>query len=71
MKVFNWGAALGVRLPAAVVRQLDIREGDRVEVAEVHAGSGKLGYAVIAIKRPGAKPKFVRLAKRADAHQPR
>jgi antitoxin MazE len=32
MKVARWGNSLAVRLPAAVVRTLGLREGDNVEM---------------------------------------
>jgi antitoxin MazE len=32
MQVARWGNSLAVRLPAALVRQLGLREGDRVEL---------------------------------------
>lgn len=32
MRVSKWGNSLGVRLPAAVVAALDLREGDTVDV---------------------------------------
>ncbi len=32
MRVARWGNSLAVRLPAAVVEALDLREGDRVEL---------------------------------------
>ncbi len=32
MQVAQWGNSLAIRLPAAVVRALDLREGDDVEI---------------------------------------
>ena len=32
MRVFKWGTSLAVRLPAAVVDSLGLKEGDRVEI---------------------------------------
>ena len=33
MKVAKWGNSLAVRLPAAVVKALDLKEGDDVQIA--------------------------------------
>ncbi|MGD1023887.1 MAG: AbrB/MazE/SpoVT family DNA-binding domain-containing protein [Candidatus Sulfotelmatobacter sp.] len=32
MQVSKWGNSLAVRLPAAVVEALELREGDRIEI---------------------------------------
>jgi antitoxin MazE len=32
MRVSKWGNGLGIRLPATVVKALELKEGDRVEV---------------------------------------
>lgn len=32
MKVARWGNSLAIRLPAAVVGALDLREGDEIEI---------------------------------------
>jgi antitoxin MazE len=32
MRVSKWGNGLGIRLPEAVVKALELKEGDRVEV---------------------------------------
>ncbi len=32
MKVSRWGSSLAVRLPAAVVKALDLKEGDQIEI---------------------------------------
>ncbi|WP_132962437.1 AbrB/MazE/SpoVT family DNA-binding domain-containing protein [Tepidimonas ignava] len=32
MQVARWGNSLAVRLPAAVVRELQLREGDEIEI---------------------------------------
>lgn len=34
MQVAKWGNALAVRLPAALVREMGLREGDRVDVRQ-------------------------------------
>lgn len=33
MQVAKWGNSLAVRLPAAVVEALDLREGDEIEIS--------------------------------------
>lgn len=40
MQVGKWGNSLAIRLPAAVVEALELKEGDEIEV--VLAGQGKL-----------------------------
>lgn len=35
MQISKWGNSLAIRLPAAVVKALNLKEGDRVEI---HAG---------------------------------
>lgn len=32
MRVAKWGNSLGVRLPAAVVKALDLKDGDEIEI---------------------------------------
>lgn len=32
MRVARWGNALAIRLPSAVVRELQLREGDHIEI---------------------------------------
>jgi antitoxin MazE len=32
MKVSQWGNSLAIRLPAAIVKALDLREGDDIEI---------------------------------------
>jgi antitoxin MazE len=32
MQVSKWGNSLAIRLPAAVVEALDLKEGDRIEI---------------------------------------
>jgi antitoxin MazE len=36
MQVAKWGNSLAVRLPAAVVEALDLREGDQIEIRIAH-----------------------------------
>jgi len=37
MQVSKWGNSLAIRLPAAVVETLDLKEGDNVEIAAAGA----------------------------------
>jgi antitoxin MazE len=45
MQVSKWGNSLAVRLPAAVVEALELREGDDVEIQVEHARSFTLSKA--------------------------
>ncbi len=55
MQVSKWGNSLAVRLPAAVVEALDLKEGDDIEIDIV-------GARVFEIKkRPGASELLARL----------
>lgn len=57
MQVSKWGNSLAIRLPAAVVEALGLREGDDVTV---HA----LGKRALELeKTPGAKQLLARLRK--------
>jgi antitoxin MazE len=40
MKVSKWGNSLGIRLPAAIVQALELKEGDNIEIRV--AGSREL-----------------------------
>lgn len=40
MQVSKWGNSLALRLPAALVQELGLKEGDEVEVAAHKATSG-------------------------------
>lgn len=57
MQVSKWGNSLAIRLPAAVVEALGLREGDDVEI-EV-AGPGNFGVK----KAPGRDEMLARLRK--------
>ena len=71
MQVSKWGNSLAVRLPAAVVEVLALKEGDDIEihvagqrVFEVEKAVGKLGILARLRKFRGALPadfKFDRL----------
>jgi antitoxin MazE len=57
MQVAKWGNSLAVRLPAAVVEALTLREGDEIEIQVV-------GARVFEIKRqPDARELLARLRK--------
>jgi antitoxin MazE len=57
MQVARWGNSLAVRLPAAVVEALGLKEGDHIEI---HA----LGSAVIEVgKAPDRRALLARLRK--------
>lgn len=47
MKVAKWGSSLAVRLPAAVVQALRLKEGDEIEIQ--FAGARKFAVA----RKPG------------------
>jgi antitoxin MazE len=57
MQVSRWGNSLAVRLPAAVVDALDLKEGERLEVHVVGARSLEVR------KKPGDKALVARLRK--------
>src|SRR5690242_19998817 len=55
MQVAKWGNSLAVRLPASVVKALELREGDEIEI---HA-SGWREFAVV--RKPGREGLLKRL----------
>lgn len=57
MQVSKWGNSLAVRLPAAVVEALGLKEGDQIEVQI----AGKQAFQVA--KAPGARELLARLRK--------
>jgi len=36
MQVAKWGNSLAIRLPAKVVKELDLKEGDQIEIRVAH-----------------------------------
>ena len=57
MHVAKWGNSLAVRLPAAVVKALDLKEGDDIEI-------GVAGARSLEVRRkPGARELLARLRK--------
>jgi len=57
MQVCKWGNSLAIRLPAAVVQALGLKEGDSIEI---HA-AGKRAFEIE--KAPGARELLARLRK--------
>jgi antitoxin MazE len=57
MQVSKWGNSLAVRLPAAVVEALELKEGDEIEI---HV-AGQRAFEVR--RRPGARELLARLRK--------
>ena len=57
MQVSKWGNSLAVRLPAAVVEALQLKEGDDIEVHVI--GARSFGVK----KAPGARELLARLRK--------
>jgi len=57
MQVSKWGNSLAIRLPAAVVEALDLKEGDDIEI---HA-AGRRSFVVD--RKPGARQLVARLRK--------
>ncbi|MBO0763065.1 MAG: AbrB/MazE/SpoVT family DNA-binding domain-containing protein [Hyphomicrobiaceae bacterium] len=45
MQVAKWGNSLAVRLPAAVVAALGLKEGDNIEIYPVGSGAIEIGKA--------------------------
>jgi antitoxin MazE len=57
MQIAKWGNSLAVRIPAAVVEALELKEGDDIEIDV----TGKRSLEVS--KAPGAKALLARLRK--------
>lgn len=57
MQISRWGNSLAVRLPAAVVEALGLKEGDRIEI---HV-AGRKDFEVS--RAPGARELLARLRK--------
>ena len=57
MQVAKWGNSLAVRLPAAVVEALSLREGDDIEIEVVGARTFEIR------KKPEARELLARLRK--------
>ena len=57
MQVAKWGNSLAVRLPAAVVEALSLREGDEIEIQVAGARAFQIR------KRPGARELLAKLRK--------
>lgn len=57
MQVSRWGNSLAVRLPAAVVEALDLKEGDRIEIQIAGRNTFEIS------KSPGRRELLARLRK--------
>lgn len=57
MQVAKWGNSLAVRLPAAVVKALDLREGDDIEIEVAGARAFEIR------KKPEARELLARIRK--------
>jgi antitoxin MazE len=57
MQVSKWGNSLAIRLPAAVVEALTLKEGDEIEIHVAGARSFEV------MKRPAARELLARLRK--------
>ena len=57
MQVAKWGNSLAVRLPAVVVKALDLREGDDIEIAVAGARAFEIR------KKPEARELLARIRK--------
>ena len=57
MQVAKWGNSLAVRLPAAVVEALELKEGDDIEIEVADARSFGIR------RKPGARELLARLRK--------
>jgi antitoxin MazE len=57
MQVSRWGNSLAVRLPAAVVEALELKEGDDIEIQVAAPGVFEVG------RKPGARALLARLKK--------
>ena len=57
MQVAKWGNSLAVRLPAAVVEALTLKEGDEIEIEVAGARTFEVK------KRPGGRELLARLRK--------
>jgi antitoxin MazE len=54
MRVLKWGNSLAVRLPAAVVEALDLKQGDQIEISI--SGCGVL-YLLVSSSTGGGAPR--------------
>ena len=57
MQVSKWGNSLAVRLPAAIVEALKLKEGDDIEIQVAQAGVFEIS------RKPGAREMLERLRK--------
>ena len=57
MQVSKWGNSLAIRLPAAVVEALKLKEGDDIEIQVAHARTFEIA------RKPGARELLARVRK--------
>jgi antitoxin MazE len=57
MQVSKWGNSLAVRLPAAVIAALGLKEGDDIEIQVAGRGAFEI------VKKPGSREVLARLRK--------
>ena len=57
MQVSKWGNSLAVRLPAAVVEALELKEGDDIEIRVADASAFEVA------RKPGSRELLARLRK--------
>lgn len=55
MQVSKWGNSLAVRLPAALVRSLGLKEGDHLELAAATPGRLELAHDLAELKAIDAR----------------
>ena len=55
MQVSKWGNSLAVRLPAAVIEAMGLKEGDDIEIQV----AGRRAFEIV--KKPGAREVLARL----------
>lgn len=77
MQVSKWGNSLAVRLPTSVIKVLDLKEGDEIEIHVLGTGAFEIG------KKPESRKILARLRQyrgrlpadfkfdRVDAHERR
>lgn len=64
MQVAKWGNSLAVRLPAAVVEALDLKEGDDIEIHVV-------GERTFAVDRKRSVPERLKLMRKFRGRLPK
>jgi len=62
MKVAKWGNSLAIRLPAAVVEQLQLKEGDEIDIEAVAAETLVMAKAMTRAEKIERMQQLVRKA---------